>query len=122
MLHVTTTSTSRTIIARPAIAAADPIFAAIERHRKAEAAYVAACNAADPELSVEHEGDVSHELLAELLAMTPSSVAGCAAMLRHVAEYLTVYDGNLFQHWAADLEGPGSTLLSRIAATLERSA
>jgi hypothetical protein len=118
---VTTTSTSRTIIAPPVIAL-DPVFAAIERHQKAEATYVAARNAADPELSVEREGDVSHELLAELLAMTPTTVAGCAAMLRHVTEYLAAYERAPFEEWCSDLEEPGSTLLTRIAATLERSA
>ena len=118
---MTTTSTSRTIIAPPVIAL-DPVFAAIERHRKAEATYVAARNAVDPELSVEREGDVSHELLAKLLAMTPTTVAGCAAMLRHIAEYLAAYERAPFKEWRSDLEEPGSTLLTRIAATLERSA
>src|SRR5450759_1925753 len=68
----------------------DPIFAAIERHRQLWAAHVAACNTAANEISREavfaaedRAGEICDQMgsaLAELVAVTPTTVAGCAAM------------------------------------------
>ena len=53
--------------------------------------------------------------------MTPTTVAGCAPLLRHVANHVTAYEqGNLFEGFR-DVEEPAKTLLSRIAATLDRA-
>ena len=116
-------------------AAADPIFAAIEKHRQAEAAYIAACDVTvaasqagyptpsilEMEDNVNLLGDKSHIELAKLAAMTPTTVAGCAALLRHVANHVTAYEqGNIFEDFR-DVEEPAKTLLSRIAATLDRA-
>ena len=90
----------------------DPTFAAIENHRQAEAAWVAVCDD-------EHNGlcDVSIARLTELLTMTPTSVAGCAAMLRHVAKYADSYDGNLLENYCAEVKEPAGTLLIRDSCT-----
>jgi hypothetical protein len=95
----------------------DPTFAAIENHRQAEAAWVAVCDD-------EHNGlcDVSIARLTELLTMTPTSVAGCAAMLRHVAKYADSYDGNLLENYCAEVKEPAGTLLIRIAGALDRAS
>ena len=97
----------------------DPIFAAIDNHRQAEAAFVAACHA-------EHGEDdlskASWKRLTELLTMTPTTVGGCAAMLRHVAGYAAAYNQNLLEGYRADLKEPAGTLLVRLAAVLENPA
>lgn len=98
----------------------DPIFAAIEAHRQAEVTYAAAGGEMSDE-SFGELGAASFERLVELLPMTPTTVVGCAAMLRHVAEYLSAYDRNLFEGYRDDVEGPGGTLLIRIAGALEKA-
>jgi hypothetical protein len=126
----------------PAIAAEpDPIFAAIEKHQKLNAAHVAACDAIVPfshasqgkltpaiatmEDHAGHLCDAAFDALAELAAMTPRTVAGCAALLRHVENCVTrpeYFDqGNLFQDFREDVEKPAKTMLSRIAATLDHA-
>jgi hypothetical protein len=54
--------------------------------------------------------------------MTPTTIAGCAAMLRHVAEYAAAYNQNLLEGYRADVKEPASTLLIRIAAALDRAS
>jgi len=84
-MKATNKSTSRRAARTPAVV--DPIFAAIEAHRTAYARRDAFCN--DPT----HDDDIPDELsnaewrtLTQLLAMTPATPAGCAAMLRYVGE------------------------------------
>ncbi len=78
--------------------AADPVFAAIEKHRQLEAAFSDVCELTD-EVAAREEGReitlsdeetyeralaASDEGLEELLAMTPVTVGGIRAMLTYV--------------------------------------
>jgi hypothetical protein len=88
--------------ARAAPTAVDPIFAAIKRHKIAEAAYVATLNPIDEvqareqgrEITQDNRdayvaaGQASEDILAELLTTVPLSAAGARAAL----EYLIGYD------------------------------
>jgi hypothetical protein len=97
----------------------DPIFAEIETHRRLETEYDTAIYAGDSERAREL-GNLENEQLAKLVAMTPTTVAGCAAMLRHVQWFLETNSdssGGLFDGWP-DAEEQGATLLGRIADTL----
>src|ERR1035437_79114 len=139
---MTTTTTRRAILAGTAalpalaiiparaVAAAggvDPIFAAIEKHRQIEAAFVAACNehvekAREParEDRVVKLGHRSSNALGELVAMTPTTVAGCAAVLRYLETHEKSYDeAVLLDNHSDNVRVPARDLLSRIAATLE---
>lgn len=117
------------IIPATAVAAAgvDPIFAAIERHRQIEAAYVAACNehveqAREParEDRVVKLCHRSSNALGELVAMTPTTVAGCAAVLRYLETHEKSYDEAVLLHNHSDnVSVPARDLLSRIAAALD---
>jgi hypothetical protein len=149
---MTTTTTRRAILAGaaalpalslPAIATpaqGDPIFEAIEKHRKLNAAHVAACEATVPfseasggkrtpaiEAMEDHAGhccEIAASALSELLALTPATIAGCAALLRHI-ENITGKEsfdqGGLFQDFCDEIEEPAKTLLSRVAVTLDRA-
>ncbi len=80
----------------------DPVFAAIERHKAAEAAFVATLNPADTIWARQHGREVadsdlsardaaslaSDDMLSELLETVPTSPAGARAAL----EYLVAYD------------------------------
>jgi len=138
---MTTTTTRRAILAGAAMLPAlaiipatavvaggvDPIFAAIERHRQIEAAYVAACNehvekAREParEDRVVKLCHRSSNALGELVAMTPTTVAGCAAVLRYLETHEKSYDeAVLLDNHSDNVSVPARDLLSRIAATLE---
>ncbi|MGA9896005.1 MAG: hypothetical protein WBQ55_27480 [Xanthobacteraceae bacterium] len=111
------------VLSIPAVAAADPIFAALERHRQAEAAYQAACMSEeirdDDELLVELS-DRSDGQYTVITKMTPTSVAGCAALLRHVEKYENFYGGGLGGNLGCDeTKAACQALLSRIASVLE---
>ena len=117
----------------------DPVFAAIDRHRQAEAAFSAASlkysrlqDATRDEaghfintpevvaVAAESESicDASDAALTELVAITPTTTAGCAALLRYVEAYVTeAGQGNLFDDFR-NIEEPARTLLSRIAGVL----
>ncbi len=89
-------------LALPAVAAAepaDPVFAAIERHRAAVAAFRAAINQADEVLAKQEDrevtqgdegaevatGEAEDEARADLLE-APTTVAGVGALLRYLLE------------------------------------
>ena len=74
-------------LAKVTTAAPDPIFAAIEAHRAARMGVVAflADNTGD---LTDDLGSAEADRLAELLAMTPTTPAGCAAMMQHIEAYL----------------------------------
>ena len=122
------------IIPAAAIAAAgvDPIFAAIEKHRQAEAAFVGVY---DNEImrgavyltpAIKAVEDRAGELCGrssaayvELVKMTPATLAGCAALLRHLEAHERSYDhpALLANHNHAKVAA--RDLLSRIAAMLD---
>ena len=98
----------------------DPIFAAIEKHRIANAAFHAASSDAR---SIELSGTESAARI-KLCAVTPQTVAGCAALLRYVGA-LSIDGGEpngdgggaLFERNVAGKAA--STLLHRVAAVLD---
>ena len=113
----TASAASVTAIAAPVNInpATDPIFAAIERHRGAAAVYAASDPDTDP------EGDalalIEDEDAREVLLTTrPTTLAGCAAVLRYVASYDADHDISLFD--LAD----GATFMRRIADAIEALA
>ena len=116
--------------ALPAIGGTDPIFAAIERHRQAEAAYLAACNEhverAKEQAREERVIKLCHRssnALGELVAMTPTTVAGCAAVLRYLEAHEQSYDeAVLLENHSDNVSVPARDLLSRIAAALDAAA
>jgi selenocysteine lyase/cysteine desulfurase len=109
--------------------AVDPIFAAIERHRQAEATYVAACNEPTDQAKEQAREDRANKLcgrssdaLGELVAMTPTTLAGCAAVLRYLETHEKSYDeAVLLDNHSDNVSVPARDLLSRIAATLEEA-
>jgi hypothetical protein len=72
----------------------------------------------------ERAGDLLTEQadrMAELTAMTPATVAGCAEVLRDVDAFIADAGVSLFENWRDDLKEPGTTLLSRIADALDQA-
>jgi hypothetical protein len=139
-LAMTATSTRRAILAGtaalpalslPAIAQTDPIFAALERYREAHAACVAAYAACEgtaypsAKAREDHATDLHEtdsELMVNLIEMTPTTAAGCAAVLRQVEQFLAWSGAEpLFDSWCDAFKNPGATLLGRIADALDRA-
>jgi len=117
----------------PAIAfpaQADPIFAAIEEHRRLDAACNAAFAAiarkenAQAEEFASDRQEEAYDQMAEILAMTPTTAAGCIAMLRYLGEFMQNSENECapFHDWEEHLSEPAATLLSRIAAALDGTA
>ena len=98
--------------------ATDPIFDAIEGH---QAAWHLAREASDDNIDALTAAEADR--LAELLRMTPTTIAGCAAMMRWIETY-TRDDANnshLFCDWDDPWSEPGSTLLGRLAGAIEKA-
>jgi hypothetical protein len=82
-----------------------------------------ACKAAtrDDDERRDELSDQSIEALRDLVAATPTTIVGCAAVLRAVQANADEYDqGWLFQDCGI-AEEPARDLLSRIAAVLEKA-
>jgi hypothetical protein len=70
----------------------DPIFAAIDAHRKA----IRETNDQETDEEVDRFADIEYEVLAKVLSITPTSIAGVIALSRYAQElldrgYLGVY-------------------------------
>ena len=99
----------------------DPIFAAIQAH---QAAWELACEASDDDIdALDALMAAEANRLAELLRMTPTTIAGCAAMMRWIEAYGRdeANQSNLFHDWDDPWSEPGSTLLGRLAAAIEKA-
>jgi hypothetical protein len=116
----------------------DPIFAAIERHRKAWAAYSEAALVADrleaptlhgkpakpghleAEAEFDRANDETEEAVAALIDTSPTTIAGAGALLRHVSEHDG--QGNTFDHDDEDgTTRPWTYWISEnVAAALEK--
>ena len=96
----------------------DPIFAAIKAH---QAAWGLAREASDDDIDALMAAEADR--LAELLRMMPTTIAGCAAMMRWIETY-TRDDANhshLFCDWDDPWSEPGSNLLGRLAAVIAKN-
>ena len=104
----------------PAIASVtDPIFAAIELHRRASAAALAAepCDEEAMNDLIEEESGV----YADLLALTPTTKAGAAAVLL----YVTTHENECapwIDNWGDRYVTAGHDFLPRVAAVLQANA
>ena len=98
--------------------ATDPIFDAIEAH---QAAWDLAREASDDNIDALMAAEADR--LAKLLRMTPTTMAGCAAMMRWIETYSRdeANQSHLFQDWDDPWSEPGSTLLGRLASVFEKS-
>ena len=98
--------------------ATDPIFEAIEAHQMA---WELAREASDHDIDALMDAEAAR--LAELLRMTPTTLAGCAAMLRWLETYSRdeANESYPFHDWDDPWSEPGSTLLGRLAAAIERA-
>lgn len=107
----------------------DPIFEAIERHRQLDAAHAAVCEA-ESEMDQETFDDASgaaciaaFDALEDLVAMTPTTLAGCIAMLRYcheVTHSTGQRGGRLFYNYGR-VEDPADDLLLRLADRIEKA-
>jgi len=93
------------------IPAPDPIFAAIEEHRRAYAEFLSDCS--DPDDKFETDDDalnVADHAAAALLAVEPNTIAGAAALLAYYADYTTEDD----TYFPEDMDGdPFAAVLTR---------
>jgi len=112
------------IIPATALAAGgvDPIFAAIEEHKAADAAF------RDESVSEEimaERGEEADQVLADLLATRPTTISGCVAVLRHVDHHIAKYEDeatSLFGNSIDPLCSAGAAFLATIAAALDKAA
>jgi len=102
----------------PIALATDPIFAAIKAH---QTAWDLAREASDDDIDTLMAAEADR--LAELLRMTPTTIAGCAAMLRWIETYARdeVNHSHLFHDWDDPWSEPGSNLLRRLATVIAKN-
>ena len=107
----------------------DPAIAAVERYKKAQVAYFESrqsfaheTHLTPAEKAFTELGEKSCDALYEMLSTTPTTVAGCAALLRQIEAFQIGYDEPIFSDWRGDISVAVRNLLSRIAATLEANA
>ena len=102
----------------PIALATDPIFAAIKAHQEA---WDLAREASDDDIDALMAAEADR--LAELLRMTPTTIAGCVAMMRWIETYSCDEANNSypFSDWDDSWSEPGSTLLGRLAAVISKA-
>ena len=98
--------------------ATDPIFDVIEAHK---AAWELAREASDEDIDALMAAEAAR--LAELLRMTPTTPAGCAAMMRWLDTYNRdeANESYPFHDWDDPWSESGATLLGRLAAAIEKA-
>ena len=102
----------------PIALATDPIFAAIKAH---QAAWDLAREASDDDIDTLMAAEADR--LAELLRMTPTTIAGCVAMLRWIETYSRdeANESYPFHDWDDSWSEPGANLLGRLAAVIAKN-
>jgi hypothetical protein len=96
----------------------DPVFALIEEHRIAYIAHGAVRAAADStEAQLEAASETDIEARDSLTNIAPSTVAGCAALLRYVADHVAVHEQGDPDGWPDIYQ-----LIRNVADALERLA
>jgi len=101
----------------------DPIFAAIERHRTLRAVYWSGEEVTDDVMDARCK--VADHALTDLLTISPTTIAGCAAVLRHVDQHLRQYEDaetQPFGNCSDPLLSAGAAFLASIAAVLAGKA
>jgi hypothetical protein len=94
----------------------DPVFAAIERHRAADAAW-----AADVDNDRRHKAE--GRAIVALLKTQPTTLAGCAALLRYIGEIGPGHhDAALFKSWTDPWRSAGAAFPVMIAEAIERQS
>jgi hypothetical protein len=97
----------------------DPIFAAIEQHRVADAALDDSFDRRADE-SVKDERLTSEGLaMVALLRTKPETVAGCLAVVRYLADWAENNDAGLFHGWVGPRRWAAAEFLPMIADTIE---
>ena len=97
----------------------DPIFAVIEKHRLADAAYD---NSLERGVDKSVKGELSDLEVAALIALLrtkPASLRGCLAALRYVADWAETNDAGLFHDWIGPLRLAGAEFLPMIGDAIE---
>jgi len=94
----------------------DPVFAAIERHRAADAAWAAKV---DDDMLQTAEGVA----MVDLLKTQPTTLAGCAEVLRYMGEIGTGHhEAALFKSWTEPWRSAGAAFPAMIAEAIERQS
>lgn len=112
------------VCAAPGFAGPDAeLFAAVRRYEAAHTASRALegwpADITDEEVCA--VCDEQNGALADLMAMTPQTVAGCAAVLRCVQMFGDQMACPLFADWTNGIGERGATLLGRMAAALSEA-
>jgi len=94
----------------------DPVFALIERHRKAYIEHSIICTMPDVREDELESASIADRSARDALAnITPTSVAGAAALLRYVAEHAVENEQGDIETWPAMFR-----MLQNVADGLER--
>ena len=101
------------------MASTDPIFAAIERHRLADAAYDDSIERQADESEKDALGEKEKAALIALLRTQPQTVAGCLASLRYVTDWARNNDAALFDAWSDPYKSAGAAFIPMIADAIE---
>ena len=98
----------------------DPVLAKLESHLALEAAWLKTGEGGrDLDTAL---GDKVSKSYAKLIRTAPTTLAGCAALLRYVEQTEEMAAAGLFSNCSNPVKRNGKNLLSRIATILERIA
>jgi hypothetical protein len=95
---------------------------AIEQHRAADAAYDDALERGADEAIKDARQQREGKTLIALLQTQPTTLAGCLAVLRYVANWTENNDAALFDGWSDPHRSAAAAFLPMIAATIEAIA
>ena len=101
----------------------DSIFAAMEEHRSALAAWLALDT--DDDDAADALCEAHSASLANLLSTKPTTVPGCAAVLHYIGHLMfqdtigMFDDCGLFDNWLEQVSGPSNRFLSLVADALK---
>ena len=97
----------------------DRVFAAIERHRLADAAYDDSLERQVDESIQQERHDQELSALINLLQTKPETLAGCLAAIRYIADWAENNEAGLFQAWIGPRRSAGAAFLPMIADAIE---
>jgi hypothetical protein len=97
----------------------DPIFAAIEKHRLADAAWDDSLDRCADEPVKDERHEHERAALVALLRTRLETLAGALAVLRYMADYASNNNTGLFHGWSNPLGSAGAAFLPMIADAIE---